>query len=153
MALPISKALAIKAMGISARDSKAQWGQVTEILSMGSGISFPFAWIHLADYRRRMGRWVDKEMQRSLQLSLTEEWGVSRRHPRDSGRSGRDRYRKRAATGGLCSGRLQQVPKVAVQILEHRNHAVALRLRIAHEDDAARLIGRVVAPEIIGVQE
>lgn len=76
MALPISRALAIKAMGISARDSKAQWGQVTEILSMGSGISFPLAWIHHTNYRRGMGRRVHKEMQRSLQLSLMEEWGV-----------------------------------------------------------------------------
>jgi hypothetical protein len=42
MALPVSRALAIRAMGISETDSKAQLGQVTENLSMGSGMSFPF---------------------------------------------------------------------------------------------------------------
>jgi hypothetical protein len=41
MALPISRAFAITAMGISAKDSKAQRGQVTGILRMGSGMSFP----------------------------------------------------------------------------------------------------------------
>jgi hypothetical protein len=73
MALPISKALAIEAMGISARDSNAQWGQVTEILRMGSGMSFHFAWVHRTDYRRGPRHRVDKEMQRSLQLSLMGE--------------------------------------------------------------------------------
>src|SRR5580693_3164821 len=72
MALPMSRALAIKAIGSSARDSKAQWGQVTEILSIGSGMSYPMARIHLSDYRRAMGPWVDKEMKRSLQLALTD---------------------------------------------------------------------------------
>src|SRR5580692_3548373 len=60
---------------------------------------------------------------------------------------------RRAAPYGSGPRRLQQVPQVTVQILEHRDHAVALRLRIAHEDDTPGLIGRVVAPEMIGVQE
>jgi hypothetical protein len=76
MALPISRALAIKAMDISTRDSKAQCGQVTEILRMGSGMSFHFAWVYHTDYRRGMCSRVDKEMQRSLQLSLMEELRV-----------------------------------------------------------------------------
>jgi hypothetical protein len=75
MALPMSRALAIKAMGISARDSKAQWGQVTGTMRMGSGISFPLALIHCTDYRRGMGLWVDKEVQRSLKLLLIDELG------------------------------------------------------------------------------
>ena len=68
----MSRALAIKAMGSSARDSKAQWGQVTEILSIGSGMSYPMARIYHSDYRRAMGPRVDKEMKRSLQLAPTD---------------------------------------------------------------------------------
>ena len=40
------------------------------------GHVFHFAWVHRTDYRRGMCSRVDKEMQRSLQLSLMEELRV-----------------------------------------------------------------------------
>jgi hypothetical protein len=70
MALPVSNALAIRAMGISETDCKAQSGQVTENLRMGSLMSFPLARIDSTNYRRGTARWVDKEMKRSLQFAL-----------------------------------------------------------------------------------
>lgn len=49
--------------------------------------------------------------------------------------------------------RLQEVPEVAVKILEHGDGAVLFLFWLAHEDDAFRQIGAVVAPEVVGVQE
>src|SRR5690554_2819021 len=63
-----------------------------------------------------------------------------------------------ASSGG--SGRvrvrtvvLQQIPKVAVQILEHRHGPVRLLFRLAHEDHAGGDEAVVIAPEVICLQE
>ena len=49
--------------------------------------------------------------------------------------------------------RLDQVPEVSVQVPEHGDGPVRLHLRLAYEDDPARLQGRHVPPEVIGVHE
>src|SRR5688572_33129789 len=55
--------------------------------------------------------------------------------------------------GNNSRRRLQEVPEVAVEILEDGDGAVLFLFWLAHEDDAFRQIGAVVAPEVVGVQE
>lgn len=48
---------------------------------------------------------------------------------------------------------LQQIPQIAVQIFEHRNHPIRLFFRLADELDALRDHLVVISPKIVGVDE
>jgi len=48
---------------------------------------------------------------------------------------------------------LEQVPEVAVEVLEDGDGAVGVSFRFADEGDAGGLVAGVVAPEVVGVEE
>ena len=50
-------------------------------------------------------------------------------------------------------GMLDQVPYVAIQIIEHRHDAISLGARFFQKSDALRPHGGMIAREIITVQE
>ncbi len=50
-------------------------------------------------------------------------------------------------------GGLQEIPLVAIEVFEDGDGAVSLLARSFEEADAAGLIGLVVAPEVVGVEE
>ena len=53
----------------------------------------------------------------------------------------------------LFTRRLQQVPQIAVQILENRDRSVALDLGLTHEGHAPRKHLLIVAPEIVCIEK
>jgi len=55
--------------------------------------------------------------------------------------------------GSAAAGELDEVPEVAVEVLEHGDLAVGLLGGRAHEADAAGAVGGLVAVAIVGLQE
>jgi hypothetical protein len=83
-----------------------------------------------------------------MEINHSAEWNDAY----SSTSSGREIVGIRMAISGRHPG-LQQIPEIAVEVGEHRHGAVAFFLRLADEDHAFAAIGRVVAPEIVGVKE
>ena len=57
----------------------------------------------------------------------------------------------RVTCGSLIG--LQEIPEIAIKILEHRHSAVRLFLGLPYEHDALCFVGLKVLPEVIGEQE
>ncbi len=87
--------------------------------------------------------------------------GVERREASERGSNETSKSGYAAGSGVSIAGRgwffwgggLQEIPLVAIEVFEDGDGAVSLLARSFEETDAARLIGFVVAPEVVGVEK
>ena len=49
--------------------------------------------------------------------------------------------------------RLEQIPKIAIQILEYGNRAIRLRFWFSNEDNPLGSVVIVISPEVVRVEE
>jgi hypothetical protein len=68
-------------------------------------------------------------------------------------RAGRNQARTSADAGGSATYRLDQVPEIAIEILEYGDYAIWLLPRRLSEEDASTQEARMVAGEIVRSQK